>query len=148
MKNIAKMLAFAALFGALLAGTPAKAWYDADGNWHSGRWHRISDNRVVFRTNDRVYLRNYIYANGMYCPPGTRPHHRHCEARPGKVVFYRPGTMLPSTVAYAPLPYSVTARLAPAPAGTVYVRANDNIYLINRRDRTIVDALNLFADIR
>ena len=148
MKSIAKMLAFAVLCGALFAGTPAQAWYDSDGNWHSGRLLRVNENRVVFRTNDRTYLRNYIYANGMYCPPGTRPHHRRCVARPGKVVFYRPGAMLPSNVVYSPLPYNVTARLAPAPAGTVYVRANDNIYLINRRDRTIIDALNLFADIR
>jgi hypothetical protein len=148
MKNFAKMLALAVLFGSLLAGTPAKAWYDADGNWHSGRLHRIDNNRVVFRPTDRTYLRNYIYANGMYCPPGTRPHHRRCVARPGNVVFYRPGTMLPSTVTYSPLPYNVTARLAPAPVGTVYVRANDNIYLINRRDRTIIDAVNLFSDIR
>ena len=148
MKNLAKMLGIAMVCGALLSGAPAKAWYDSEGNWHSGRWHHLSENRVVFREGDRVFLRNYVYANGMYCPPGSVPRHRHCVERPGNVVFYRPGTVLPSEVVYSPLPYEVTERLAPAPYGTVYVRANDNIYLINRRDRTIVDAINLFSDIR
>lgn len=148
MMNLAKMLAFAVLCGALFAGTPAKAWYDADGNWHSGRLHRVKENRVVFRPGDRIYLRDYIYANSMFCPPGFRPQYRKCVERQGKIVHYRPGTLLPGTVAYTPLPDHVMARLSPAPAGTVYVLANDNIYLINRRDRMIIDAVNLFSDIR
>jgi hypothetical protein len=149
MRNLATKLGLAVICAALLYGVPAQAWYDQSGNWHSDRWHREQrEQRVFFRDNDRVYLGHYIYANGMYCPPGTRPHHRHCEARPGNVVFYRPGTAIPSTVVYQPLPYSVTARLAAPPPGAVYVRANDNVYLINRRDRTVIDAVNLLSDIR
>ena len=149
MKNLAKLLGLALICGALFAGRPAQAWYDADGNWHSGKWHRLSDDRVVFRDSDRVFLKRYINSNSMYCATtGARLSRHRCVERPASVVFYRPGTVLPQTVYYTPLPAAVTARLAPAPAGTVYVRADDNIYLVNRRDRTIVDAVDLFSNIR
>ena len=148
MKPMAKMLGLAVICGALLSGTPAKAWYDSDGNWHSGHWHSIAENRVVFRDTDRVFLEHYIDTNGVYCRAGGLAGNKQCVARPGNDVFYRPGMMLPETVSYEPLPSSVTQRLAPAPTGTVYVRANDNIYLMNQSDRTVVDSVNLFSDIR
>ena len=33
MKNLAKMLCLTLVCCFLLSGTPAKAWYDSDGNW-------------------------------------------------------------------------------------------------------------------
>ena len=142
MKNLAYLLGLILICGVLLTGAPAKAWYDADGNWHSGKWHRLSDDRVVFRDSDRVFLKHYINTNSVYCVTNARLHRQRCVERPANVVFYRPGTILPETVYYTPLPPAVTARLAPAPAGTMYVRSNDSIYLVNRRDRAILDAVD------
>src|SRR5262249_26037110 len=130
MKNHAKLLGMALILGAFVSA-PACAWYDSDGNWHSGKWRHMEESRVVFRDSDRAFLRNYINTSSAYCPLSSQV--RVCVPRPDNVAFYRPGSMLPRNMNYVVLPESVAARLPPAPEGTVYVRANDNVYLINDR---------------
>jgi hypothetical protein len=142
MKNLAKMLGLTMILGAFLSAAPARAWYDQDGNWHSGGWHRMEESRVFFRDSDRTFLRGYVNQSSVFCP--LAGHRRACVQRPQNVVFFQPGSVIPRDVTYTELPESVSARLPAAPQGTIYVRANDNIYLMNRHDRMVIDAINVF----
>lgn len=145
MENVRKLLGLTIIAVALMSAGSAKAWYDSDGNWHSERIRHVEQNRVVFRDSDRIVLKNYITTNSVRC--SDRDHRRHCVERRTNSVFYHPGMTLPQTVIYRPLPSTVTTRLTPAPEGTVYVHANDDVYLINRKNRAIIDAVD-FSDVR
>lgn len=140
MKTLMNLLGAVAVLTAMSA--PAMADWD---DWHHNRHWRHHENRVIIRDNDRVILRNYVTSHRYYCPPGTVARRFGCVARPNNVIFYRPGEYLPRSVAYTEVPYSISSRLAPPPYGAVYVRSGDDIYLMNRRDRTILDAINLFS---
>lgn len=144
MKKLTEILTLAVVCGGLLAGIPARAdWMDS-----RGIWHRSPPRTVVFRDADRVYLRNYVLGDRRFCPAGTVQRGNHCITRFDRTVYYRPGKYLPSTVVYEPLPGYVTARLATPPAGAIYVRAGNNIYLVSRRNRLILDAVSLMGDLR
>ncbi len=81
---------------------------------------------VYFRDPDRVILKDYVTAPSE------------------NVTFYSPGTILPETVTYTELPSTVTTKLVPAPAGATYVSSGGNVYLINKSDRKIIDAVQLY----
>ena len=81
---------------------------------------------VYFRDNDREVLRNYVTTTPS--PDST-------------VTFYSTGATLPDTITYTEVPAAVTSRLSPPPAGDEYVTVGRNVYLIDRSNRTVVDAL-------
>lgn len=81
---------------------------------------------VYFRTSDTVVLRSYVPA-----PKET-------------VTFYATGDLLPETVTYAELPTTVTTKLIAPPAGAFYVSAGGNVYLMERKSRRIIDAVQLY----
>jgi hypothetical protein len=83
---------------------------------------------VYFRDNDRDVLRNYITSTPT---PDTA------------VTFYGPGASLSDTTDYTEVPAAVTSQLSPPPAGDEYVTVGRNVYLIDRMNRTVVDALKL-----
>ena len=66
-------------------------------------------------------------------PSGPRVHYRH---------------ILPPTVQYAVLPPEIVTTLSPLPPGYVYVRTGADVYVMNRTDRTIMDAVALMSDLR
>jgi hypothetical protein len=146
MKHLAKVLGLAMVCGALLSCAPAKAWYDSDGYWHhSRRWREPVREQVAgFSEGDRAYLTGFLKANGKYCPDQPIPRAKSCAPRPAVTSFYPPGTIMPKRVKYARLPSYVTTHLSEAPAGAIYVRSSDNVYLINRKNRTVIDAISLF----
>ena len=81
---------------------------------------------MYFRDPDRVVLKDYVTAPGEH------------------VTFYNSGTILPDTVTYSELPETVTTRLSPAPANSVYVSSGGNVYLIDRGSRKILDSVELY----
>lgn len=81
---------------------------------------------IYFRDPDRVVLREYVTA------PAER------------VTFYAPGTVLPETITYTELPTTVTTRLLSPPSGAVYVSAGGNVYLLDKRNRRVIDAVQLY----
>lgn len=139
MKKLLNLLGAIAVLGTMSA--PAMAEWDG----HHYHWRHHNNERVIIRDNDRVVLRNYITSNRFYCPPGSFARHNRCVEPSRRVVVYSPGQYMPRDVYYSELPYSISSRLAPPPYGAVYVRSGDNVYLMNRRDRTILDAINLFS---
>lgn len=143
-----KLPATAALFSLLLAATPAMAQgWDAEGWYLRHGFGHHTTREVYFDDDDRAVIRGYISRHRYFCPFGTVPHPDGCAEPPANVVFYRPGEVLPQTVTYTELPSYVVANLAPPPPGAIYVRAGDDVYLMSERDRTILDAINLFADL-
>ena len=123
-------------------------WNDGHGHYDP-RWH--GHPHIVFRDNDRAIITSYINAHRHYCPPGTHrgKHHRQtCLANhQGQVVFYNPGNYLPAEEGYTELPPDLLRQLAPLPPDFAYERSGDNVYLMNKTDRTITDAINLFSDL-
>jgi hypothetical protein len=83
---------------------------------------------IYIRESDHVVLRNYVTA-----PAPTET-----------ITFYTIGNELPQMTTYAELPTVVTSQLATPPAGAIYVSANGNVYLIDRRTRRILDAVQLY----
>jgi hypothetical protein len=81
---------------------------------------------VYFRDTDRVILKDYVTA-----PSET-------------TTFYSAGTVLPETVTYTELPATVTTKLVAAPAGDEYVSAGGNVYLIDKSNRKVIDAVQLY----
>jgi hypothetical protein len=81
---------------------------------------------VYFRDNDRVVLREYVTAPSEH------------------VTFYTAGSILPETVTYSELPSTVVEKLSPAPSGATYVSYGGNVYLIDKKKRTIIDAVQLY----
>jgi hypothetical protein len=81
---------------------------------------------IYFRDPDRVVLKEYV----------TAPTER--------VTFYAPGTILPETVTYTELPTTVTTRLMSPPEGAVYVSSGGNVYLLDKRKRRVIDAVQLY----
>ena len=81
---------------------------------------------VYFRDPDRVILKSYVTAPSEH------------------VTFYAPGQVIPDTVTYTELPTTVTTKLAPAPADSAYVSYGGNVYLISKKDRKVLDAVELY----
>ena len=114
---------------------------------------------VVLQSTDRDVIREWVYDSHNGCPAGTvmqekqryfglvHPYHNCIIPKGANVTFYKPGTVIPETVTYSPLPETVTTRLPAPPSGEVYVSSSDNgIYLINPTTRTVVDTINVYDD--
>jgi hypothetical protein len=146
---VKKTLGFFGLW-ALIAASPALAQgWDAEGWYLRHGFGHQRESTIIFDDTDRQIIRGYIGRQRYYCPHGTLPEKRGgcMMPQPGAVIFYRPGDRLPETILYTPLPGYVVEQLAPPPPGAAYVRAGDDVYLIRERDRTVLGAINLFADL-
>lgn len=136
MKKLTLMLGVAALAGGLTVAAPA-----------------ANAETVMFTTQNRTYLGDWIMETNKGCPAGTTlvkekhllrdPSYRCIAPRGQKTVFYAPGTVIPQTVTYTELPTTVVEHLPAAPAGQIYVTSDNNIYLLNRENRTVVDAVTI-----
>lgn len=137
MKTFVSLLAMATVAGGLYASTPAAAEFEVRYNNYD---------RVYFTPRDRTIIRTYVTTQGPgeICPPGMYSTALGCHE---KTTYFVPGTRMPETIYYSELPSDVVMQLEPPPPGMVYVRVDDNVYLMNRTDRSIVTGLNLFADI-
>ncbi len=105
---------------------------------------------TVIRDSDFPVIREYVRTHRIYCPAGVMPAAGECMqpmSTTRTVTYYEPGARLPDTVHYEVLPTTVTTRLMTPPDGAIYVTADDNVYLINPRDKEILDSLNVFADV-
>ncbi|MEZ0223595.1 MAG: hypothetical protein ACAH83_03505 [Alphaproteobacteria bacterium] len=81
---------------------------------------------IYFRDPDRVVLKEYVTAPSE------------------QVTFYAPGTIIPETVTYTELPMTVTTRLMAPPSGSVYVSSGGNVYLLDKKKRRVIDAVQLY----
>jgi hypothetical protein len=136
MKKLPLMLGVAALAGGLTVAAPS-----------------ANAETVVFTQQNRTYLGDWIMETNNGCPSGTTlvkekhllrdPSYRCIAPRGQKTVFYTPGTVIPQTVTYTELPTTVVQQLPPPPSGQVYVTADNNVYLLNRENRTVVDAVTI-----
>lgn len=141
MKILAATLGLAVLCGALVQSGPVRA------------------ETVILQDQHRDVIREWIYVNNKGCPPGTRlkktqryfglvKPYRNCVPDPAaKVTWYRPGTVLPTTVTYTELPGTVVSRLPPPPPGRTYVTTENSVYLINPETRTVVDTVTLYETV-
>lgn len=136
MKKLTLMLGVAAIAGGLTVAAPA-----------------ANAETVMFTTQNRTYLGDWIMETNKGCPAGTTlvkekhllrdPSYRCMAPRGQKTVFYTPGTVIPQTVTYTELPTTVVQQLPTPPAGQIYVTSDNNIYLLNRDNRTVVDAVTI-----
>ena len=109
-----------------------------------------------FQPEQRTIVSNWIMQqNKDQCPAGTtrikethlfglRDPSYKCLAPKGSTMsFYKPGTVLPSTVTYTDLPSTVVTQLPAAPEGEAYVTSDNNVYLVNKQTRTVVDGVTV-----
>lgn len=143
MKNFTKILSLAMICGGLVSGITTQA----------GAGTVTTTEKIMLNDNDRMLLGNWVIFNNQGCPPGStrvktsyligKPTYR-CVVPPGRTMtFYGPGAILPRTVIYEKLPGYVLEDLPPPPAGTSYVSANGNVYLINPDTRTVVESVRI-----
>lgn len=114
--------------------------------------------QVVVQDSDRDVIREWVYDTNNGCPPGTvmtkkerwfglvHPYHNCVIPKGQTVTYYQPGTILPSTVTYSPLPETVTTRLPAPPTGSVYVQSGTGVYLVNPQTRTVVDTIKVYDE--
>ena len=114
-----------------------------DSGNREGRDHQ----RIAIDNNDRQYIRSYMQGHQhRHCPPGLAKKHNGCLP-PGHARRYEVGQRLPPDVTYVAVPYSLRHRLRPLQPGYDYIRVDDDVLLISQRDKTIVDAVTLLADL-
>lgn len=144
-----RLAAVVAVSGTLMAVNAARADWDNPYTYSSHDQHheavrtaaqRETRENVAIRDEDRRRIHDYVAREHMRrCPHGCRAPH---------VVYYNRGTFLPREVVYEPLPQDIYAQLAPPPPYAMYVRVDDNAYLINTATREILDGVSLLATTR
>jgi Ni/Co efflux regulator RcnB len=103
--------------------------------------------RVAFDDNDRNAIRGYMKTHHHgHCPPGLAKKHNGCLP-PGHAKRYEIGQRLPSRVTYTLAPYSLRRHLRPPHPGYQYVQVDDDVVLMSKQDKTIVDAVSLLSDL-
>ncbi len=113
MKTLTKLLSLTIISGGLIASLPAKA-------------------DTYFRDNDRAVLRSYATTTTTDSAGNSVT-----------TTYYKPGTVLPSTVTYAALPDTVTTKLAAPPQGDEYTIIGNNAYLISHDKRVVIETQSL-----
>lgn len=79
------------------------------------------------------------YAKGKECPPGMeRNEHKRCAA-PVAGHYWAVGQALQPAVEAHPLPPAIESQLPPAPKGYEYVLAGEDVLLISKAIRLVVD---------
>lgn len=124
-----------------------------EGNYSGHLDNNRSDHdrdRIIIGNDDRQaindYMRNHHRHHHNDCPPGLARKHNGCLP-PGQEHRYEIGQRLPPNVSYVLVPYSLRHHLQPARTGYEYVRVDDDVLLMSKRDRTIVDAVALLSDL-
>jgi hypothetical protein len=143
-------LAAVALLIASVAAWPAAADPGKgkhNGNSHGGNPHaggpdnsQASVPAFVVRDNDRQAISGYYrdeFARGN-CPPGLAKKNNGCLPPGQAKKLWALGQPLPPNVVYYPLPQPLYGRLAPPPSGYDYVRVQDDVLMMDRRNRSIV----------
>lgn len=99
-----------------------------------------------FQENDRKIIRQYMQERGhKMCPPGLAKKNNNCLP-PGHARHYEIGKRLAPDVSYVDVPYELRRHLAPAPYGYKYVRVDNDVLLMSKDDRTIMDVVTLMSD--
>ena len=97
---------------------------------------------VHFQDNHHTVVREYYveqYRTGR-CPPGLAKKNNGCMP-PGHAKRWQVGQPLARNVVYYEVPAPLVTQFGPAPTGYRYVRVDDDILLISKATRVIVDAL-------
>jgi hypothetical protein len=111
--------------------------------WHNDR-HGDNNLNVQINFGDRQIIRDYLdkkYTGG-HCPPGLAKKHNGCLP-PGQARKYRIGAPLDRDVTIYDLPTVLLGRLNPPPRGYVYGMVDNDVVLVSRENRLIVDAVSL-----
>jgi Ni/Co efflux regulator RcnB len=113
----------------------------------SGHERYHGSHREAFNDNDRQSIRVYMHRHHHHwdCPTGLARKHNGCRP-PGKA-RYEVGRRLPDGVEYVVAPYQLRRHLHPAPHGYQYIRVDDDVLLMSKNDRTIIDAVSLLSDL-
>lgn len=109
---------------------------------------RRNDRRETRRIqdNDRKIIRQYMQERGhKMCPPGLAKKNNNCLP-PGHARHYEIGKRLAPDVSYIDVPYELRRHLTPAPYGYKYVRVDNDVLLMSKDDRTILDVVTLMSD--
>ena len=135
MKKLTLMLGVAAVCGGMMTSAPVRA------------------ETYVLQTENRVMLSDWVIAQNRGCPIGSvsvkkehllrDPSYRCMVPKTSKMVVYQPGTAIPSTVTYTNLPEEVTLKLPAPPKDQIYVSSDNNVYLIKRDNRTVVESVTV-----
>lgn len=110
--------------------------FEQRGDNDQGRFGRdqgADGPRLSWRDYDRRGL-----ING--CPPGLAKKNNGCMP-PGHAKRWQVGQPLARNVVYYEVPAPLVTQFGPAPTGYRYVRVDDDILLISKATRVIVDAL-------
>lgn len=122
------------------------AYEHHDMDEHHEHHHHHHD-KIVIEAHQRDVIREYIsHHRDHWCPPGLAKKHDHCVP-PGHL-RYNVGEVLPGTVRYEVVPATVVRTFAPLPRQDMYVRVGGDIYVMDKTDRTILDAVTLMNDLR
>lgn len=132
-----------------LCAAPAHA--DKGGNGRGYGYHKNNNDNdrvgAAINKKDRQAIHRYMqgHKHGS-CPPGLAKKHNGCLP-PGQARKYEIGKKLPSGVAYVQVPYSLRRHLEPLQPGYEYVRVDNDVLMVSKADRIIVDAVTLMSDL-
>jgi Ni/Co efflux regulator RcnB len=152
-KNKLKAIGFALAVTVCVAGGFSVPAHADDYNSHAYNRHNDSDRRdhdrdkISFDDNDRRAINTYMKRHHHgHCPPGLAKKHNGCLP-PGHARRYEIGQRLSSRVNYVIVPYSLRRNMRPLQPGYQYVRVDDDVLLMSKNDRTIIDAVRLISDL-
>ena len=150
MTNVKNFLGLAVVCAGLMTGAVAHAQTTATSSQTTTTTTRY------FAPEQRTVVSNWIMSqNKDQCPAGTTrvkethlfglrdPSYKCIAPKGSTMTFYKPGTVLPSTVTYTEVPQTLVTQLPAAPEGEIYVSADNNVYLINKQTRTVVDGVTV-----
>ncbi len=152
MTKMKTFLGLAVVCAGLMTGAAAQAQDNAMTSSSS----TTTTTTRYFAPEQRTVVSNWIMQqNKDQCPAGTTrikethlmglrdPSYKCIAPKGSTMTFYKPGTVLPSTVTYTELPSTVVTQLPPAPEGEAYVTTDNNVYLVNKQTRTVVDGVTV-----
>ncbi len=140
-----------ALFIAALAASPALAknnkGNNGNGNGHNKEYSYEYGDGHKGHGNDRDILRGYVIGHyKKHCPPGLAKKNPPCIP-PGQAKKFEVGSRLPEH-GWNYVPEDIVGELAPPPRGARYVRMDKNVYLITEGTRKVVEAIELFSEVK
>lgn len=152
MSNFKSILMTGLICGALALPSVALAKKGGNGNGHGNgkghhKEHDDDDNGHHKHHSDRDILRGYVIKHyKAHCPPGLAKKNPPCIP-PGQAKKFARGAFLPE-IGFEPLPQDIVVLLSPPPPDAYYVRMDRNVYLITEGTRKVVEAFELFSEVR
>jgi hypothetical protein len=96
---------------------------------------------------DRQAIASYLQDNKYRrCPPGLAKKNNGCLP-PGQAKKYQIGKRLPSNVDVTRIPYSLRQYLQQPQPGYEYGRVDNDVLMMSKSDRIVVDAVTLLTDL-